>query len=246
VIERQFTLDATPALKVTIRSGHVRIEAAEQGAIRLMVDTKDPTFEVRQQGDVVHASGLRPGRADVTAYVPEGADLEISTASGDVEVNAHVGRLQVAGASGSVRFARVRHLRVKTASGNIEGTVVEGDAECITTSGDVDIAELADQAEISTASGDVSLSLCRGSLDCVTVSGDIRIGEATGPEVVVKSTSGDVRVGIPARTRLDLDARSLSGTIHLPTPGSGSEPPEREIRAVVRLVSGDLRIERST
>jgi hypothetical protein len=56
--------------------------------------------------------------------------------------------------------------------------------------------------------------------------------------------SGSVRLGIPAGTRLDLDANSLSGRIRLPSPNPSPEPPEREMTARIRLVSGDLRIDR--
>jgi hypothetical protein len=53
-----------------------------------------------------------------------------------------------------------------------------------------------------------------------------------------------VRIGIPTRTRLDLDANSFSGRVRLPTPSAATEPPEREITAKIRLVSGDIRIDR--
>jgi hypothetical protein len=77
-----------------------------------------------------------------------------------------------------------------------------------------------------------------------TLSGDIRVGRHTGPDLKAKSMSGGVRIGIPPRTRLDLDANTLSGRVSLPSPGTGDEPPEREMGVKVRLVSGNLRIDR--
>jgi hypothetical protein len=56
--------------------------------------------------------------------------------------------------------------------------------------------------------------------------------------------SGDVKIGIPARTRVELDAQSLSGKVSLPEP-SPRAAPEREIALKVRLVSGDLKVERA-
>jgi DUF4097 and DUF4098 domain-containing protein YvlB len=104
---------------------------------------------------------------------------------------------------------------------------------------------LIDRADISTASGDVSIGECSGTVQCSTRSGDVRIERVTGPSIKVKTMSGDVRLGIPPRTRLELDAESLSGSVKLPEPNPRPEPPEREIDVKARLVSGDLKIERA-
>jgi DUF4097 and DUF4098 domain-containing protein YvlB len=91
----------------------------------------------------------------------------------------------------------------------------------------------------------VVIEQCRGELSVASLSGDIRVGQLTGPELNAKSVSGGVRIGIPARTRLDLDASTLSGKVSLPpSPGPSTEPPEREMSVKVRLVSGNLRIDR--
>jgi len=81
-------------------------------------------------------------------------------------------------------------------------------------------------------------------VSCATLSGNIRIEELSGPTVRIKSMSGGVRLGIPPRTRLELDANTLSGKVTLPTPSPRPEPPEREVSLKVRLVSGNLKIER--
>ena len=101
-----------------------------------------------------------------------------------------------------------------------------------------------DRADLSTASGDVTVGECAGIVHCATLSGNVRVEKVTAPSVKVKSMSGGVRLGIPPRTRLELDAESLSGKVRLPEPNPRPEPPEREISVKVRLVSGDLRIER--
>jgi DUF4097 and DUF4098 domain-containing protein YvlB len=102
-----------------------------------------------------------------------------------------------------------------------------------------------DRADLSTASGDVRIGMCAGVVTCATLSGDVRIEQVTGPAAKFKSMSGDVKIGIPPRTRVELDAESMSGKVSLPDPSSRPEPPQREIALKVRLVSGDLKIERA-
>jgi DUF4097 and DUF4098 domain-containing protein YvlB len=244
VIDREFPVGESPSVKIGTRSGRVRVEAGEPGVVRMLVDTRDPSFEVTQRGDAILASGERGGRADVTVYAPPMIDIEVATASADVSVVAPVGRLEVASASGDVVFDTALRLQMKSASGAVRGNGVDGEARCVTASGDIRIGTVGERADLSTASGDITIEQCQGSLSVATLSGDIQVGRHTGPDLNAKSMSGRVRIGIPPRTRLDLDANTLSGKVSLPSPSQSPEPPEREMSVKVRLVSGNLRIER--
>jgi DUF4097 and DUF4098 domain-containing protein YvlB len=245
VIDREFPVGDSPSVKIGTRSGRVRIEAGESGSIRVLVDTRDPTFEVTRRGDAILVSGVRGGRADVTVHAPSLIDVEVSTASADVDVVTPVGRLEVASASGDVSFDTATRLQTKSASGTVRGNGVEGEARCVTASGDIRIGVVGQRADLSTASGDIVVEQCDGELSVASLSGDIRVGRLTGPELNAKSMSGGVRLGIPSRTRLDLDASTLSGKVRLPSSaGPSPEPAEREMSVKVRLVSGNLRIDR--
>ena len=244
MIDRDFPVGESPSVKVGIRSGLVRVEPGPPGMVRVVVDTRDPGFEVTQRGDVIHASSDKGGRADVIVHAPPHIDVEVSTASADVNLTVDVGRLEVATASGDVTFDTAERLQMKSASGTVRGHQVTGEARCITASGDIRIVTVGERADLSTASGDITIEECRGSLSVATLSGDIRVGRLTGPDLNAKSMSGGVRIGIPPRTRLDLDANTLSGRVSLPSPGPVEEPPVREMGIKVRLVSGNLRIDR--
>lgn len=244
MIEREFSVDSPSLVKVAIASGRVAVEAGEPGVVRVSADTRDPTFDIRQRGDAIVAGGEKAKRAFVTVQVPQPTDVEVSTASGDVNIVTPVARLEVASASGDVSFNTAIRLQVKTASGSVSGNRVEGEARCITASGDIRISQLLERADLSTASGNITIDQSVGIIACATLSGDIRVGELTGPSLNVKSMSGSVRVGIPTRTRLNLDANTFSGRVRLPSPSASTEPPEREITAKIRLVSGDIRIDR--
>jgi DUF4097 and DUF4098 domain-containing protein YvlB len=102
-----------------------------------------------------------------------------------------------------------------------------------------------ERTDLSTASGEVRLGECAGVIHCATLSGSVRVERVTGPAAKFKSMSGDVKLGIPPRTRVELDAESMSGKVSLPEPSARTEAPERELALKVRLVSGDLKIERA-
>ena len=62
MIDRELTVDDTPTVRVTIRSGRVNVEQGKPGLVRFKVDTNDPTFEIRQAADAIVASGDRGGQ----------------------------------------------------------------------------------------------------------------------------------------------------------------------------------------
>ncbi len=242
MIDREFAVDGNPVVRVSIRSGRVNIEEGDAGVVRLRVDSSDSNFELQQRVDAIEASGS--GRTYVTVSLPPMGDVVIETSSGDISVAPRLARLDAVTASGNVDFDSIERLRAKTASGRVRGNRVDGEASCVTASGSIKIAQVTDRADLSTASGDVTIGECAGPLHCATLSGNVKIERVTGPSIKVKSMSGGVKLGIPPRTRLELDAESLSGKVSLPDPNPRPEPPQREISVKVRLVSGDLKIER--
>ncbi len=132
MIDRELTVDDTPTIRVTIRSGRVNVEGGKPGLVRFKVDTTDPTFEIRQAADAIVASSDRGGRVFVTVSVPPMTDMEIGTASGDVDIDPRLGRLDVTTVSGEVEFETVERLQARTTSGGIRGKRVNGEATCVT------------------------------------------------------------------------------------------------------------------
>ena len=249
MIEQTFKVGDTPQLKIQMRSGSLEVRPGREGEIAVTVDTNSGTMSVEQRGDTVVVGPMPEGKraryAAITAEIPDGADLEVATASADVVIRQRLGRFDVATASGEIRFGDAERLQAKSASGDIRGAKVTGESRAVTASGDIRISEVGERASLSTASGDIQIKSSTGRLTTNTVSGDIRVDEVTGPEIQAKSMSGRVRLGIPKGTRLDLDANTYSGKVKLPSPDPSPGPPEREMTVKVRLVSGDLRIART-
>lgn len=138
-----------------------------------------------------------------------GAKTLVQTASGDVRISAAGGSVDVRTASGDVGIGPVSgDVLVHTTSGDINLGAVTGNINARSVSGDVNVADAtAGLAEVSAVSGDVEIGVHAGSLAAInlsTVSGstdtDFEIsgaapeGDSPVLEIIVKTTSGNIRL----------------------------------------------------
>lgn len=253
--EYQFQIDGVGSLDVRIPSGKIDIKDGPAGQVSVeLAGSGAGDVIVEQRGSTISIASKRQGGflvvdrdVYVTAMVPAGTDIRANVASADMYCDGAMGHITFNSASGDLRFGRAVELDAKTASGDLRGATVHERLHFVSASGDLHLGELTGRAEISTASGDMHADRVEASTSVSTMSGDIHIREFAGEEFSSKSMSGNVRLGIPEGTRVDLDANSFSGKIRLPerkTPGS-SDVSVRTSRIGVKLVSGDLTIKRA-
>jgi hypothetical protein len=193
---------------------------------------------------------LRFGNAQVLvrAQVPEGADVDASVASADVQTRGPLGNAHVEVASGGVDLESAASVEVSSASGDIRLRSVEGDLSVSTASGDVRVERIGGQGRIRTASGDVVVSDARGAIEVQSASGDQRVEAVREGRVSLRSASGDLSVGVRQGSALWVDARSMSGDttseIDLDADASDvGDAPLVELRAI--SMSGDVRVLRA-
>ena len=117
---------------------------------------------------------------------------------------------------------------------------VAGRLEVSTASGDVRVGSVQGDVNSTTASGDLSIDEVGGSASLRTASGNLTIGRLTGGDLSAKSLSGNLKVGIPPRRRIDVDLHSLSGKLRNRLPEGDGSPPEAEIVVRANTVSGDV------
>lgn len=145
---------------------------------------------------------------DFNITVPENANLQLKTTSGDISVD---------NTSGSMTLT--------TTSGNVTTTndTFNGDATLSATSGDI-------QAENDTFSGNAFLSTTSGdiSMDQDTLNGSAKVNDTSGnidfngtlassnaPHTSYQFTtvSGDISVGLPSNANVNVQADTTSGSI---------------------------------
>jgi DUF4097 and DUF4098 domain-containing protein YvlB len=196
-------------------------------------------------------SGLfRSFREDVRVRItaPAGADVEVSTASADVDARGDFGAVQVNTASGDVDFERASgEVQVNSASGDVKIDWIDGPLTVNTASGDLEVGWLGAEGKVRAASGDITIMEADSSLKVQTASGDVEIGAVREGDVTLQTASGDIQVGIKQGSKLWIDAKSMSGETSseleigdAPTDGEG---PMVEVRATA--MSGDIRVKRA-
>jgi DUF4097 and DUF4098 domain-containing protein YvlB len=185
-------------------------------------------------GDQVVIEAVKRGR---TAEDIKQIEIDIATLDGRLEILTRHPR-GVRTHNGSVDYTvtvpRGASVRVKSISGNIQVSTVDGSLRADTVSGNVDVAvatQLEDVRSVSgtvtvktagsdggitasSTSGDVQLSGVKArSIDCDSVSGDVTLADVTSDRVVAKSVSGDITFGGPLAKAGRYALQSHSGNI---------------------------------
>ncbi|AZM91148.1 MULTISPECIES: DUF4097 family beta strand repeat-containing protein [Streptomyces] len=140
---------------------------------------------------------------DYRLEVPAAVRVKVESSSGDITVRG-VARAELTAASGDVRAEGITGpLKVRTASGRITATGLEGaDAEFRAASGDVDagFAKAPASVSVTSSSGDVTLRAPRApyrvSVDTASGDRENALGDtpAAPSRIAVRTTSGDVRL----------------------------------------------------
>jgi DUF4097 and DUF4098 domain-containing protein YvlB len=256
-VRYEFATPEPPRIRGGIAAGGIRIDTAdtpetvvEVEAIRGDLDN----LKVEQHGrDIVieHRRRFASGRNDeyeIRISAPHGADADLNIASADVRALGRYGDVELHSASGDLQVGEVeREAKVRSASGDIRLETVGGQVDVTTASGDVEVGAAQAGGTIRSASGDVRIGRAARRVVVQTASGDLGIDSIAEGSVDLKTASGDVRVGIGRGSRLYVDARSLSGEtsseVELDGVETTTEGPLVEVKAAT--MSGDIRIVRA-
>ena len=250
--DERFTVDGRARLDIDVPAGAIHVQVGDPGTVDVSIDSSDPAqFEVTSIGSSV--SVVQPSRwssrsraTRVVVRVPAGSDVDVRTASGEIELRGTLGNVRARSASGDVDAEHVGRIDAQTASGDARVVAASRDASFNTASGDVSVGRVDGRLSASLASGDLRADRVGGSVGVGTASGDVSIGRCDGDEIVVKTVSGDIHVGLPSGIRVEPQITTLSGRTTLPHPAPvAASAPRRTVRVRLRSVSGDIRIDRA-
>jgi DUF4097 and DUF4098 domain-containing protein YvlB len=247
----EFQVGGRHRLEVNLPSGEAVFLPGEPGRVEVDVEGRNAeglVIEQRESRILVRTpqgSGSRWDSFEVTVRTPAGADLEVTAASADVDVQVDLVSLHARLASGDIRAGGIEgDAAVETASGAVELGEVGGSFSANTASGDVRLSRAGGRVRVHTASGEVRLGTVLASLSSSTQSGDLEVEDYEGGDLECNSTSGDVRIGLPSGRTLDVDLNTLSGDIRSDFSPEGGDGATARLR--VKTVSGDITLLRAT
>jgi hypothetical protein len=263
-IEKTFTVDGMPRLRVQNVSGETAIRVGESGQVRVVARKRvkggsadrakrlleNVEVRIEQRGNDIFVEphlyeqertwlDLFRGkrfRVDFEITVPRETAVNAQTVSGDLDLNGTRGPARLESVSGDVNIENVQGpMRIKSVSGDVQVTDYVGSLEGSSVSGDVDIRGRVHSSELHTVSGDISIDL---------------EPEAGGRETRLKTISGDVEVGLLTSSCV-CDFHTASGDLDCEIPARVMREGRKDRTVVVgdgrsrlsvRTVSGDLTI----
>ncbi|UCD36769.1 MAG: DUF4097 family beta strand repeat protein [Fidelibacterota bacterium] len=214
-LEAEWSFTGIEQLTISTVSGDCMVQPADDDTLRVDVSYTFPEscFEPRYShvGSALELqevfSGVAcNGSSHWVITIPDGIDIEFSSASGNLTMTDHQGGLDAS-----------------TASGEISLDNVDGAIEASTASGKVDVSQAVGELQLSSASGDVD---CEGvaitaASSFSSASGDVSVVVAESPshDVSVSSASGRAVMnynGNPVTGTFVFTARQDLGTIVSP------------------------------
>ncbi|MFZ0492277.1 MAG: DUF4097 family beta strand repeat-containing protein [Acidimicrobiia bacterium] len=243
---QSFSVGERPRVTIRLASGSVRVIGGNPGTIVVDLQGRGAdTAIVEQSGDTVavrQEERVWRGSVHVTVTAPEGVNVSASLASADLDIEVPTEDLTASLASGDARIAEIRReLSFKSASGDLELERLVGKGKVNSASGDVRIGLAHEDLSVNTASGDISIGEAGGDLRLNSASGDVGVRNYLGTNIALVTISGDVVVGLPTGRSVDVELRSLSGRIKLPSP-SGVEGDRVKVQLRFKSVSGDFEL----
>jgi DUF4097 and DUF4098 domain-containing protein YvlB len=267
---------STTVVEVT-GGGHSGEEMAGRTRVEHYAGSAQPdtiVVEVPNPQVLLRSLSSLGGWVAVRVELPEGTEVDISTAAGDIRADGAFGQAKLVSASGDIWAARIAgDFSANTASGDVGAGTVSGGTEVGTASGSVTLEMAQGPAHIRTASGDVTVQGSGGPVSVQTASGDVRIGEvlngcqvktASGDQELgravsgkarLETMSGDLRVGVPKGTAVSVELETITGALSSEIELSAERPGSQEgsrgagadepfLELSARTVTGDVKIKR--
>lgn len=219
---------AGPELNIKNNSGSLKVRGWEKDEIRIegtysnlvervVIEQKGDKVIIRPEVKSKNLNKNRNVRCDLKIYTPFKSSVYIDAVSSDVDLDDIEGSITVQSVSGNIKIdAKARKMDVQSISGEID---IDGSArrfEGISISGDIKAIGNFPSLKVQTTSGDFTY---RGELlehaSVYSTSGEVSIScnELNESHIEIGTVSGEVRLGIPRNSSVELELKSFSGSV---------------------------------
>jgi DUF4097 and DUF4098 domain-containing protein YvlB len=206
----------------------------------------------------------KPGSIDVTIDLPAGShvhgdasvaafhgagrlgECRVKTAAGDIQLE-DTGPLDLNTGAGAISVDRVAGpAEVSTGSGRVRLREIDGTAVIKNSNGDSWVGEVAGDLRVNAANGNISVDHANADVNASTANGDVRVGGVRRGSASLKTSFGEIEVGIQAGTAARLDVHTEFGHIRNQMDASESPgPSDQTVEVRARTSYGDIVIHRS-
>jgi DUF4097 and DUF4098 domain-containing protein YvlB len=239
----EIDVQAAQQTRVEYADGRLLVKAPRQKALGVWgkVGSIDVTIDLPTGSRVQGNSAV--GRFHCTGRLGE---CRLKTSAGDIHAD-HTGPLDLSTAAGTVEVASVTgRAEVSTGSGRLRLGEIDGSAVLKNSNGDSWVGTITGDLRVNAANGHISVDCARAGVTAATANGDIRIGEVVGGPVSVKTSMGELEVGIHGGTAAFLDLHTSFGAVRNQIePSDTPAQEERTVEVKARTSFGDIVIRRS-
>lgn len=145
---------------------------------------------------------------DLIIHLPHDLPVTIQSVSGDTNIRGILGAIEIDSVSGDLNLRDIGSLSIKTVSGDLIASRVQGFLRADSVSGDSLVDNIQGQVELKSVSGDVQLEKVDGGID-IDTSGDALVEFHPVPwQAYQIKASGDISITMPADSDADLQIKS--------------------------------------
>lgn len=191
-------------------------------------------------GDVTLKTSLGDLQVDEVAGAnlkTDYGDIRLARSTGDIEVIG-AGRIEIGTVAGAAT--------VKNSNGATQVGEVTGGLKTNAANGDISVGIAHSSVGAKSANGRIEIGVAHAEVDAMASSGGIRVSDATRGRIDLRTSVGDLEVGIHEGTAAWLDLDTKYGTVRNSL-GSSAGPADSDETAEVRArtATGDIIIRRA-
>ncbi|MFE5614853.1 DUF4097 domain-containing protein [Streptomyces sp. NPDC056524] len=205
--------------------------------------SEEADIRAAQQTDVTYADGVltvkgpknrslfgRHGSIDVTVELPAGSHLRSTSPMGNHTCEGPLGDCRVKTSLGDIRLAEAGDTDLRTGHGSIAveravgkadiqgaGRIaigeIMGPAAVANSNGDTAIGEITGDLTARSSNGGITVGIAHASVEAKAANGSIRVDEVARGVVQLRTSAGNVEIGIHRSTAAWLDVNSRIGTV---------------------------------
>ncbi|MFD3943721.1 DUF4097 domain-containing protein [Streptomyces sp. NPDC058579] len=187
---------------------------------------------------------LKTGLGDLQLDEVAGANLRTDT--GYIRLARSTGNIEVVGA-GRIEIDTVAGAAtVKNANGSTSIGEVTGDLKTNAANGDISVRVVHGNAGAKSANGRIEIGVAHADVEASCANGGIRVGDVTRGRIDLRTTVGDLEVGIREGTAAWLDVDAKYGTVRNSLgSAAGPEASDETVEVHARTGAGDIIVTRA-